>query len=157
MFSISVLFCPFLSDLPHSVPPLPMHFSLLDSCLSCLISSLLYIFDFLVSLTTGTEMVLETQRSWGGCSPVVHGRAAAFPISPRVLLFFLPPCATVLAFSYSHYHCHNVQQPCIYHPSHRGLLRALINHFSLSDELQVQARSLKWIISLPITSSTNIT
>lgn len=53
-------------------------------------TSFLFLFLFyaiLFSLPTGSVMVLETQQTRGERSPVVHVKAAAFPISPRVSVF----------------------------------------------------------------------
>lgn len=137
MSSTSVPFCLVLYiSLSHLSPPLP--------CLSlafCLLLFHIVFFVILVSLTTGTEMVLEAQRCRGGYSPVVHVKAAVFPISPRVPEFFFlfspPLCVCPRLLLSSQYRCHHVQQLCLstplHRPSHRGLFRAPINHFSLTD------------------------
>lgn len=98
MFYTSVPLCLlFFFSLRHLSPPLPC------LCLAfCLLLFHFVIFVILVSLTVGTEMVLEAQQTWGGYSPVVHVKAAVFPISPRLPVFLIPVSVSVLAFCYTH-------------------------------------------------------
>lgn len=78
----------------HLCPPFP--------CLSFTLHLILFLFLFhaiLFSLPTGSVMVLEAQQTRGERSPVVHVKAAAFPISPRVSVFpsSLCVCPSVVA------------------------------------------------------------
>lgn len=67
-------------------------------------------------------------------------RQQYFPSAPECLFFlpFSPPlCVCPRLLLCSQYRCHHVQQPCLstrlHRPSRRGLFRAPINHFSLTD------------------------
>lgn len=77
LLSLSVLFSTSLcSTCLHPRPCVRLAFYLILS---------LYLFFVIpLSLTTGTEIVLEAQLTQGGYSPVVHVKAAVFPFSSSV-------------------------------------------------------------------------
>lgn len=113
-FILLVLLCVFpLLSHPLSSSTSPSLTCVHPSPVSPSLSTSFYFFLFyaiLFSLPTDSVMVLEAQQTRGERSPVVHVKAAAFPISPRVSVFpsslcvcpsvalkvALPPCPAAL-------------------------------------------------------------